>query len=68
MPNIPVLNDPEGFGLVALEASLAKLVALASDVDGISDAVIDGHNIYLLAPENSGDYEKRMLEIKENAS
>lgn len=48
MPNIRVENDMEGFGLVAVEASLAGNMVIASNVDGISTAVIDGKNGYLV--------------------
>lgn len=66
MPNIPVENDPEGFGIVAIEASLAKLVVLASDLDGIGDAVVDGENGFLLKSQDADAYIKKIFEIKEN--
>ncbi|MCX6353458.1 MAG: glycosyltransferase family 4 protein [Candidatus Aureabacteria bacterium] len=48
MPNIPVPGDVEGFGLVALEASCAGLPVIASDLEGIRDAVANGENGFLL--------------------
>lgn len=48
MPNITVKNDVEGFGLVALEAAATGLPVIATKVDGITDAVIDGKNGYLV--------------------
>lgn len=41
MPNIKVDNNIEGFGIVAVEASSAGLPVIASDMEGISNAVID---------------------------
>lgn len=51
MPNKRVHGDMEGFGLVALEAALSKTVVIASEIEGITSAVISGKNGILL-PEN----------------
>ena len=66
MPNIHVENDMEGFGIVAVEASAAGLIVLASGIEGISDAVIDEKNGYLLESENVEMYEQKIKEILEN--
>jgi len=50
MPNIPVREDVEGFGLVALEASSAGLPVVAAKLEGIQDAVKDGKNGFLIKP------------------
>ncbi|MEJ0072837.1 MAG: glycosyltransferase [Candidatus Saccharibacteria bacterium] len=42
MPNIPVANDIEGFGLVATEASSCGTPVIGSDLEGIKDAVTVG--------------------------
>lgn len=44
MPNIPVEGDMEGFGIVLLEANMAKTPAVASDLEGIKDVISDGNN------------------------
>ncbi len=44
MPNIHVNGDCEGFGLVALEASIMRKFVLASDLEGIKDALVQGKN------------------------
>ncbi|MFT4535971.1 MAG: glycosyltransferase involved in cell wall biosynthesis [Saprospiraceae bacterium] len=48
MPNIEVEGDAEGFGLVALEASLRGTPVIAAGIEGITDAVRDGNNGILL--------------------
>lgn len=42
MPNIKVDNNIEGFGIVAIEASSAGMPVIASDMEGISTAVMNG--------------------------
>lgn len=55
MPNIPVANDMEGFGLVMVEAGLCGLPVVASDIEGISDVITEGINGHLVA---SGDADQ----------
>ncbi|HPR49789.1 MAG TPA: glycosyltransferase family 4 protein [Spirochaetota bacterium] len=52
MPNIKINGDAEGFGLVALEAAICGVPVLASALEGITCAVIDGMNGFLAPPEN----------------
>jgi glycosyltransferase involved in cell wall biosynthesis len=56
MPNIPVPNDMEGFGLVALEAASCGTPVVASKLEGIQDAIIDRKNGFLIPPTNSAEY------------
>jgi glycosyltransferase involved in cell wall biosynthesis len=42
MPNIYQENDQEGFGIVLLEAGSYSLPSIASNIEGIKDAVIHG--------------------------
>lgn len=41
VPNLPTADDPEGFGLVALEGAAAGKYVFAADIDGLRDAVHD---------------------------
>ncbi|MBT3369029.1 MAG: glycosyltransferase family 4 protein, partial [Nitrospina sp.] len=52
MPNITVPGDVEGFGIVALEAGSCGLPVVASDIQGLRDAVIDGKTGYLVEEGN----------------
>ena len=51
MPNIRVQGDLEGFGLVAVEAACRGALVLASALEGISDAVVDGATGILVESE-----------------
>lgn len=67
MPNIKVENDKEGFGIVAIEASCAGLIVLASGIDGIVDAVINGKNGYLLESGNADMYKEKIRDYIKNS-
>ncbi len=53
MPNIRVEGDAEGFGLVALEAVMCGAPVVASNLEGITEAIRDGKNGVLIEPENA---------------
>jgi phosphatidylinositol alpha-1,6-mannosyltransferase len=63
MPNIPVENDVEGFGIVAIEASLAGLPVVASALEGITDAVADGKNGVLVEPGDDEAFARAVLDL-----
>ena len=48
MPNITVPCDIEGFGIVVLEAGSCGLPVVASNIQGLRDAVINGKTGYLV--------------------
>lgn len=66
MPNIPVTGDMEGFGLVALETASCSLPVVASNLEGIKDAIRDGKNGYLLEPGNAGMFIEKVKELLGN--
>ena len=63
MPNIPVEGDQEGFGLVALEASVRGTWVVASGIEGITEAVIEGANGTLLPPEDPDRWVAKIREL-----
>ena len=67
MPNIKLKNDMEGFGIVAIEASLAGLIVIASGIEGIPDAIIDGKNGHLVESENADDFIELIVSVKSNS-
>ena len=52
MPNQMVEGDMEGFGIVALEAGVRGTPVVASGIEGITDAVSEGANGRLVAPDD----------------
>ncbi|WP_129593681.1 glycosyltransferase family 4 protein [Seramator thermalis] len=63
MPNISIPGDVEGFGLVALEASMRETYVLASAIDGITDAVVDGKNGSLLPAGDASAWIDKIHEL-----
>lgn len=60
-PNVAVPGDMEGFGLVAVEAAMRGPLVLASDLEGLRDAVDDGSTGILVAP---GDSEAWVAQVR----
>ena len=50
MPNVPIAGDMEGFGVVMLEAGLCGLPAVAANLEGVADVIVEGENGHLVAP------------------
>lgn len=50
MPNIECPNDVEGFGITAIEAGICGLPVVASNLQGLRDAVLNEKTGYLVAP------------------
>jgi glycosyltransferase involved in cell wall biosynthesis len=60
MPNAHVPGDFEGFGIVAVEAASAGLPVVASRVDGIEDAVLEGRTGHLVTPGAAEEFAARI--------
>ncbi len=54
MPNRTVEGDMEGFGLVSLEAAIRGVPVVATGIEGITDAVIDGENGFCVPEGDNG--------------
>jgi len=63
MPNVPVLGDMEGFGLVALEACAAGCCVVAANLDGIPEAIVPGQNGFLVPPGDLNAYVNTILPL-----
>lgn len=63
MPNIVVPNDIEGFGIVVQEAACAGLPVVASDLQGIKDALTDGKNGILVQTEDSDAFKAEISKL-----
>ncbi len=61
MPNIPVPNDMEGFGLVAVEAASCGTPVIASGIEGITDAVVEGKTGMLLPAADAAAYQRVLV-------
>jgi phosphatidylinositol alpha-1,6-mannosyltransferase len=61
MPNVRIEGDVEGFGLVALEASIAGLPVIAAGHEGIRDAIHDGQNGRLIPPEDASAFSEALV-------
>lgn len=66
MPNIKVKGDMEGFGIVAIEAASYGLPIIASNLEGIGDAIKNRENGILIEEENKEEYQKKLLDLLKN--
>lgn len=62
-PNITVPGDMEGFGLVAIEAAIRGTTTVASAIEGLRDAVLDGETGILLPSGDATAWTDRLVEL-----
>jgi len=56
MPNVPVRNDMEGFGIVILEAGVCGLPVVGARLEGIIDVVHEGWNGSLVTSGSADEW------------
>lgn len=66
MPNIRVPGDMEGFGVVLLEANIARTPAVASKMEGMLDVVTEGQNGHFCTPESADSFVTTLTELGES--
>ncbi|MFA4817367.1 MAG: glycosyltransferase family 4 protein [Parcubacteria group bacterium] len=62
-PNVKVTGYMEGFGITAIEGAACAKVVLASDIEGLKDAIIDGENGFLVEHENANAWISKINEV-----
>lgn len=62
-PNIKVPGDMEGFGLSVIEAASCKIPVIASNLEGLKDAIKDGQNGFLVKSEDSSAWASKIIEL-----
>lgn len=59
-PNIKVPGDMEGFGISVIEAASCEIPVLASNIEGLRDAIIEGQNGFPIESGNSEAWIKKI--------
>jgi len=68
MPNLPTPNDPEGFGVVMLEAGLCGTPTVAASLEGIRDVIADGTNGHLVSSGDATGFAATILRYHRDRS
>lgn len=68
MPNIVVPGDMEGFGIVAHEAASAGVPVVASDLEGIADALVNGKNGTLVQTRDTGAFTHEIVSLLKSSA
>ena len=62
-PNVKTPGTMEGFGINAIEAGACGRVVVASDLDGLKDAIKDGENGFLVESGNADEWARKINEL-----
>jgi len=62
-PNIKIHGDMEGFGISVIEAGACRLPVLASDIEGLKDAIKDNRNGFLVESGNAPAFAEKISEL-----
>jgi len=67
-PNIKIAGDMEGFGISVIEAGACRLPVLASNLEGLKDAITERENGFLVPPENAEAFVQKIEALFLNGS
>ncbi|MFZ2299829.1 MAG: glycosyltransferase family 4 protein [Candidatus Moraniibacteriota bacterium] len=67
-PNIRVQGDMEGFGIAVIEATACKRPVIASDLEGLKDAICHNESGILVEPENPEAFATAVRSLLGNES
>lgn len=62
-PNINFPGSLEGFGINVIEAGACERIVIASNLQGLADAIKDGQNGFLVEPENIEAWTAKIKEV-----
>jgi len=62
-PNIPYPESVEGFGINVIEAGACERIVVASNYQGLAEAIKDGKNGFLVESENTEQWVKKIQAI-----
>jgi phosphatidylinositol alpha-1,6-mannosyltransferase len=62
-PNIKIIGDMEGFGISVIEAAFCGIPVIASRLEGLQDAIQDGHNGFLVEPGQADGYVAKINQL-----
>ncbi len=65
-PNINVPGDMEGFGISVIEATLAGLPVIASNIEGLRDAVIEGETGIFVESKDTEGFKRAIIDLLGN--
>jgi len=65
MPNVRVPGDMEGFGIVQLEANIARTPVVTAAMEGMLDVITDGQNGVYCRPEDPAAFVAAIRELVE---